>query len=76
MNFSFPSSVWLMLLVTASSFADPSFADSPLAAAPSSIQASYNVYKGNIRVAQIDETYTRNKDRYTLSSTTRAVGLL
>ena len=71
MNYPFPSFAWLLLLVAASSFADPAFA-----AWPSSVQASYDVYKGSIRIAQIDETYTRNKDRYTLSSTTRAVGLL
>jgi hypothetical protein len=76
MNYPFPSFSWLMLLVTATSFANPSFADPEFAAWPSSVQASYDVYKGSIRVAQIDETYTRNKDRYTLSSTTRAVGLL
>jgi len=52
------------------------FLSSALAAPPSSVQATYDVYKGSLRIAQIEETYTRNKDRYTLSSTMRAVGLL
>lgn len=43
---------------------------------PGSVQASYDVYKGGIKIAQIDETFTRDKDRYTLVSTTRPVGLL
>jgi hypothetical protein len=57
---------WFMLCVASSAFADP----------PNNVQASYNVYKGSIKVGQIAETYTRNKDRYTLSSTTSPVGLL
>jgi hypothetical protein len=46
------------------------------AASPSSVSATYDVYKGSLKVGQIEETYTRQNDRYTLSSTTRAVGLL
>jgi hypothetical protein len=46
-------------------------------AAPlASVKATYDIYKGKLRVGQISEVYTRNKDRYTLTSTTRAVGLL
>ena len=52
------------------------FSGSSFAASPSSVVASYDVYKGSIKVAQIEETYTRKKDHYTLSSTTRPVGLL
>jgi hypothetical protein len=66
MKYPFKSFAWLMLCVASSSFA----------ASPSSVLAGYDVYKGSIKVAQIEEIYTRKKDRYTLSSTTRPVGLL
>ncbi|MDO8263224.1 MAG: DUF3108 domain-containing protein [Gallionella sp.] len=46
------------------------------AASPSSVQATYDVYKGRMKIGQIDETYTRDKDHYTLFSATRATGLL
>lgn len=46
------------------------------AASPSSVQASYDVYSGSLKIGQIEEIFTRDKDRYTLSSTTRATGLL
>lgn len=46
------------------------------AAAPSSVSANYDIYKGGLKIGQIVETYTRDHDRYTLTSTTRAVGLL
>jgi hypothetical protein len=54
----------------------PCIAISAFAAQPDSVQASYDVYKDSMKVGQIVETYTRNKDRYTLSSTTTPVGLL
>jgi len=47
-----------------------------LAAAPVSVQISYDVYKGSLKVAQIDETFTRDQDRYTLSSVSKPSGLL
>lgn len=47
-----------------------------LAAPPSSIRAVYEVYKDSIKVARIEESYTRDGDSYTLSSTTTPVGLL
>lgn len=43
---------------------------------PDSVQASYDIYKSGIKIGQIEETYTRDKDHYTLSSTTTPVGLL
>lgn len=46
------------------------------AAAPGRVQASYDIYKGSMKLAQIEETYIREKDHYTLTSTTRPVGLL
>ena len=57
---------WLALCVTVPALAAP----------PSSILAVYEVYKGSIKVARIEESYTRDGDRYTLSSTTTPVGLL
>jgi hypothetical protein len=66
MKFTLQSFAWLFLCVSISSFA----------ASPSRVLASYDVYKEGIKLAQIDEIYTRQKDHYTLSSTTRPVGLL
>ena len=57
----------LALLVAGSSFA----------AAPGSIRASYGIYKGSIKIGQVDELFSISKDnRYTIVSTTRATGLL
>lgn len=47
-----------------------------LAMLPGSVQASYDIYKSSLKVGQIEEIFTRNKDRYTLSSITTPVGLL
>jgi len=46
------------------------------AASPVSVQASYDIYKGGLKVGQMEEVFSRDKGRYTLSSTTTAVGLL
>lgn len=46
------------------------------AASPSKVQASYEVYMGSLRIGLVEETFIRENDRYALSSTTRAVGLL
>lgn len=46
------------------------------AAAPTSLQATYDIYKDSLRIGVIEETYTRDGDRYTLTSTTTPVGLL
>lgn len=53
-----------------------SFLGTAIAASPSKAQASYDVYMGSVRIGLIEETFTREKDRYALSSATRAVGLL
>jgi hypothetical protein len=67
MKYQFRSIAWLMLLVAGSSFA----------ATPSSVQASYEIYKGGMKIGQIDEAFAIGKDnRYTIVSTTRATGLL
>jgi hypothetical protein len=66
MKVTFKLIAWLMLCVANTAFAAP----------PSSVKAIYEIYKGSLKVGQISETYTRNKDHYTLTSTTRAVGLL
>lgn len=52
------------------------FLSSARAAPPDSVQLTYDVYKGSLRIGQIEESYSRNKERYTLTSTMRAVGLL
>ena len=51
MKLSLQALAWLMLCVAGSAFA----------ASPSSVLATYDVYKGSIKVAQIEETYTRQK---------------
>jgi hypothetical protein len=66
MTYPLHSVAWLLMCASISAFA----------AQPSSVVASYDVYKGGIKLAQIDEIYTRQKDHYTLVSTTRPVGLL
>jgi hypothetical protein len=66
MTYPLHSVAWLLMCASISAFA----------AQPSSVVASYDVYKGGIKLAQIDEIYTRQKDHYTLFSTTRPVGLL
>jgi len=66
MAYPFKALAWLMLCVAGSSFA----------ASPSSVRATYDIYKSGIRIGLIEEAYALNKDRYTLVSTTRAVGLL
>jgi hypothetical protein len=66
MKFPFQCFACLMLCAAGSSFA----------ASPSSVLATYQIYKSGINVGQIEEVFTRSKDHYTLISTTRAVGLL
>jgi hypothetical protein len=46
------------------------------ASSPSSVSAWYDIYKSGIKVGQIVETFSCDHDRYSVSSTTRAVGLL
>lgn len=65
MKSSLQAFLWLLLC------AAPAFA-----AEPASVHASYDVYKDGLKVGQMDETYTRDKNRYTLTSTTTPVGLL
>ena len=66
MKYLFLALACLMLCV-----AGPSFA-----ASPSSVRATYEIYKSGIQIGLIEEAYTLSKDRYTLISTTRATGLL
>lgn len=56
-----------MLLVAGSSYA----------ATPSSIQASYNIYKADIKIGEINESFAIDKDNhYTIVSNARATGLV
>ena len=67
MKSSFVSFAWLLVLVAGSSFA----------AAPGSIHARYDIYKGGIKIGEIDEDFAIDKDNhYTIVSTTHATGLL
>jgi hypothetical protein len=66
MKYLLQALAWLMLCV-----AGPS-----IAASPSSVRATYEIYKSGIPIGLIEEAYTLSKDRYTLVSTTRATGLL
>lgn len=67
MKLCLPSFAWLMLLVTGPALAAP----------PTGVQATYEIYKGGIQIGQIDETFSIDKDQhYTITSTTRATGLL
>jgi len=52
------------------------FAGSSHAASPSSVLATYDIYKSGIRIGQIEESYAYSKGHYTVTSTTRAVGVL
>lgn len=53
------------------------FAAAPLwAAAPSKIEASYNVLGFGMTLASVTETFTRTDDNYEIVSVTKAVGLL
>lgn len=58
--------VWILLYVSSATYA----------ASPSRIQASYDIYKGGLKLGQIEETFSRDQDRYTIISTTRATGLM
>ena len=49
---------------------------SAFAASPNSVVATYDIYKGGMKIGQIEETFTRDHDLYDISSTTHAVGLL
>ncbi len=48
----------------------------PAYAAPAAIQANYDVFMRGLKVGEMVETYTRNDDKYTLTSTTTPLGLL
>lgn len=52
-------------------FPPPAFAGSP-----ASVQLTYDVFKDSLRIGKIQESYARDGGEYTLTSTTRAVGLL
>ena len=66
MKILFHTLAWLMLCVSGSS----------LAASPSRVQATYEIYKGGLAIGRIEEAYDLNNGHYTLVSTTRATGLL
>ena len=53
-----------------------SLASPAYAVLPSSVRASYDVLKAGIKIGKIEETFTRNNDRYTLTSTTSPAGMV
>jgi Protein of unknown function (DUF3108) len=58
---------WSTLFVAAAAFASP----------PGKVQASYEIYKGGLKIGQIEENFAISQDNhYTIVSTTRAAGLL
>jgi hypothetical protein len=58
---------WLLWLL----FCAPVFA-----AVPDHVQATYEVFSRGMKIGLIEDNYSRNKDHYTLSSTTTPLGLL
>lgn len=57
---------WLALCVPLAAFAAP----------PANIHVVYDLYKDSLKIGKIEESYARNGDRYTLTSTTTPTGLL
>jgi len=68
MNMKLSFATLLCLLLYCTAFAEP--------VQPTSIIASYEVFKGRMKIGRIDERYTRDNDHYTLTSTTQATGWL
>lgn len=60
----------------ASAWAAPTRPAPVVAAPPASLQLGYDVYSRGVRIGVVDETYRRDGNRYTLSSTTTPAGLL
>jgi len=66
MKFPLPYIIWLALCISGPA----------MAVQPTDIRATYDVYNGRLKIGRIEERFVRDKDRYTLTSTTRAVGWL
>ncbi|MFZ5523704.1 MAG: DUF3108 domain-containing protein [Pseudomonadota bacterium] len=66
MKSSLPFFAWLMLYIAGPAMAEP----------PKEIQATYDVYNGRLKIGRIEERFVRDKNHYTLTSNTRAVGWL
>lgn len=60
---------WLALLLFMLSTA-------ALAAQPARIEARYDVFMSGLKIGEMQEIYTRDNDRYTLTSTTTPLGLM
>ena len=58
---------WLLWLL----FCAPVFA-----AAPDHVQVSYEIFSRGMKIGLLEENYSRNKDHYSLTSTTTPLGLL
>ena len=66
MKLPFPLIAWLALGISAPA----------IAGQPTDIRATYDVYNGRLKIGRIEERFVRDKNHYTLTSTTRAVGWL
>jgi len=66
MRSPYPFIVWLALGISSTAMAEQ----------PTDIHATYDVYNGRLKIGRIEERFVRNKDSYTLISTTRAIGWL
>jgi len=64
--------VWLKILACLLLYS----VGSAIAAPPNRISASYDIYKGSMKVGRIEENFVRDNNRYTLTSNTKAVGWL
>ena len=47
-----------------------------LALQPGSVKATYDIYKGSLKIARVEESFAREDGHYSVTSTTHATGLL
>ncbi len=64
-------SALLLCFTLQQAYAAPQITD-----APTRIKANYDVLKGSLKGATMEETFTRTQDRYHIESTSKAIGLL
>lgn len=62
---------WFLQLFIGLMLSSPAFATPP-----TGVQASYEVFSSGLKIGQVEETYSKSGDHYTLASTTTPLGLL
>jgi Protein of unknown function (DUF3108) len=67
---------WFLQLFLCLTVCAPAYAASANATPPANVQASYEVFSSGMKIGQIEETYSKSGDHYTLTSTTTPLGLL